>query len=121
MTRATLDDCKCGSIKQAYSKTCRKCYDKSRKILNKPKNNKCKVCQKPCVVIFCSQFCSQEKRRKEHDKKIESDEIVGLKRLKQYLESKNNFCSECNLGNQWNGKSIVLHMDHTYGSYRWES
>ena len=83
---------------------------------------KCKVCGKEThkgtskMNIYCSNTCQGKERR--HNKVLEwkSGKHVDKSVIKRYLqETTGNFCYVCGIGD-WNGKTIVLDLEHIDGN-----
>ena len=76
---------------------------------------KCLNCDNLCTKVgmkYCSHFCQHEYDYKE----CRDNGTLGKKGLKRYLaETQGYKCSECGL-TDWNGKQIVLELEHKDGN-----
>lgn len=74
------------------------------------------------VNKYCSLTCQQRYQYLQYIKEWKEGNVDGRKgklqtsnHIKRYvLEKYNHKCAECNINN-WNGKSIVLELDHVNG------
>jgi len=64
---------------------------------------------------YCSQTCQHEFQYKTRIEKWKSGEIIGKGPLKRYLSEKKEGCWECGI-TEWNGKNIVLELEHIDGN-----
>lgn len=62
--------------------------------------------------IYCSKKCQWSSKRKN----LVDSGKASIKTIRRYLlENFEYCCSECNVGSEWNGKSLTLQMDHIDG------
>lgn len=101
--------------------------DKNKKIIEYvvkgKKTNNCKFCGKegiPHRNLYCSSQCKINEIKHETKKvaflKIENNEKVDPRRIKQYIvEKRGHKCEMCGI-NEWGGKPILLILDHIDGN-----
>ena len=89
----------------------------------KPKRLRTRVCVgcgKLCKAshTYCSNDCRSSYRTSLSLQKIEKGEITEPKTIKFNLQKFNEYriCSECGQGETWNGKVLVLQLDHIDGN-----
>lgn len=65
---------------------------------------------------FCCITCSSDFQKKLTFNKIEAGEDVGIGSIRRYLLEKcGHSCQECGIPDNWNNKSLSLHLDHIDG------
>jgi len=65
---------------------------------------------------YCSLRCQQDYQFQERiDKWIETGVAPGIKVIRRYLINKDNHCCTCGR-NTWNGKPLVLEVEHKDGN-----
>jgi len=112
-------ECKhCGSTfttndhrKQFCNHTCSATYNNTRRI---KKNRPCENCGQPRNhgKRFCSLKCQGLFENRE---KIESGNY-SARTAKKYLMDIDNRCSICKINNEWNGKPLMMILDHIDGN-----
>jgi predicted nucleic acid-binding Zn ribbon protein len=67
---------------------------------------------------YCNNKCQMDYEYKTHSiPLIERGEKTNTTTVKKYLkETRGNNCSECGIGDLWNGKPITLQLDHMDGN-----
>jgi len=109
----------CGNILKNNKNTfCNsKCNAKNKQIINQ---QKCTVCDKIFVSkhrkhFICSKECVNESLRIISKKRFIAGELLSHDSCKKHLVEESGYrCSCCNIS-EWNGKEIVLEMDHIDG------
>ncbi len=90
-----------------------------------PKRNRsklnCKSCSKQLKgrnYDYCDNVCQKDFEWAERKKFIESTGIEKSSRMtkRYFIEIRGNRCEICNLESEWNGKPIVLILDHIDGN-----
>lgn len=77
----------------------------------------CKICNtmlpaKKRDHVFCSPIC----RTKYNEHETESGNGKTRPRIKNFLiKTRGNKCEICGMGAIWNGKELILHLDHING------
>jgi 5-methylcytosine-specific restriction endonuclease McrA len=66
---------------------------------------------------YCSNDCSAEATRKKSLERFYLGEIKERPTIRRILtETVGAKCTECNIGTEWNGKELTLHVDHIDGN-----
>lgn len=65
---------------------------------------------------FCSNRCQQDFHWSAWRIRIASGEILCLLKMQRYVREMQPNCVLCGQGNVWNGKSLVLQIDHIDGN-----
>lgn len=81
-------------------------------------DNLCKNCsEKTRNKKFCSLVCSSEYRLKKRFEDIEKSNVAtGSPGRKYLLKTRGNYCEICNQEPFWNGRKLVLQLDHIDGN-----
>lgn len=97
--------------KQFCNSTCSATFN------NTHRSKKTKVCEN------CGQsrnrgkkFCSVECQQMSHNKERITSGVYSAKTAKKYLCDLDNRCSICRIESEWNGKSLVMILDHIDGN-----
>lgn len=98
-------------------------YPKRKNVTKKYCNNCSKVLTNN-RSLFCSSICSSYYRYFQYIENWLSGIISGLDKSKQpsdyvkrfMLEYSNHTCTLCNQGEEWNGNSLTLQLDHIDGN-----
>lgn len=64
---------------------------------------------------FCSVQCQKDNEHKERIEQWKIAGLIGKNTLKRYLTDKNPNCWECGI-KDWNGKPLVLELEHIDGN-----
>lgn len=87
------------------------------------KTSKCLICENPVYAKFCSNKCQALHRYKEKIEELKNGKFIG-KPLKGHkgswlrkfmIEHYGETCNSCGIGNNYNGKSLTLEIDHIDG------
>lgn len=66
---------------------------------------------------FCSNACTAEYKVKQTRERVLAGENIGVCGLRELLiETFGEVCSDCGIGTEWNGRALVLHVDHIDGN-----
>ena len=76
----------------------------------------CPVCQKPTTNKWC---CSYSCKKEYNWRQAQADIVSGKARkkawIKRHMMETEGVCSECGQDSMWNGKQLVLQLDHIDG------
>ena len=81
----------------------------------------CLNCNKECSVSqqktnkYCSNTCQQDYQYKQYIVKWQQTGKIGKTTLKKFLSTKKEGCWTCGI-TEWNGKPIVLELEHIDGN-----
>ena len=99
------------------SKSCSASFNNK---ITKVKNKKCKFCDDIIINkagIYCNVECYNKHKFNKTIDRFYKGLLTSTNTIRKVLiHLKGNICSECNLPNEWNNKSLTLHIDHIDGN-----
>jgi len=71
----------------------------------------------PVKAKYCSNACQREFQWKQNYTAISNGKVLSEGLMRRYItEVRGYICEHCSVGNEWNGKSLTLQLDHIDGN-----